>query len=88
MTLLSSRQDSSDPPRRIEKALDSDTAQAYLPGVVENMVRDTPFNPDEEHMGSSTFGNVTPATMIGPALPQDIEIDGAGGCRVRVGGRA
>jgi hypothetical protein len=88
MILLSSRQDSSDPPGRIEKTLDSDIAQAYLPGVVLDIVRDKPFNPDEEHMGSTTFGNVTPATMIGLALPQNIKIDRAGFGRVRVGGRA
>jgi hypothetical protein len=40
------------------------------------------FNPDEEPMGSTTFGNVTPA-MIGPALPQDIKINRAGFRRVR-----
>jgi hypothetical protein len=33
-------------------------------------------------MGSTTFGNVTPA-MIGPALPQDIKINRAGFRRVR-----
>jgi hypothetical protein len=33
-------------------------------------------------MGSTTFGNVTPA-MIGPALPQDIKINRAGFGRVR-----
>jgi hypothetical protein len=59
-----------------------------LPGVVLDIVRDKPFNPDEEHMGSTTFGNVTPATMIGLALPQNIKIDRAGFGRVRVGGRA
>jgi hypothetical protein len=86
--LLSSWQDSSDPPRRIEKVLDSGTGQAYLPIVVEDIVRDKPFNPNEEHMGSSTFGNVTPATMTGPALPPDIKIDRAGVGRVRSDGRA
>jgi hypothetical protein len=55
-----------------------------LPGVVEDIVRDKPFNPDEEHMGSSTFGNVIPAIMIGPALPQNIKINRAGSGRVRV----
>jgi hypothetical protein len=37
--------------------------------VVEDIVRDNPFNPNEEPMGSTTFGNATPAIMIGPALP-------------------
>ena len=59
-----------------------------MPGVVEDIVRDKPFNPDEKNMGSTTFGNVIPAIMIGLALPQDIEIGRAGSCRVRVGGRA
>ncbi|HEV7636283.1 MAG TPA: hypothetical protein VGO54_12690 [Bradyrhizobium sp.] len=35
-------------------------------------------------MGSTTFGNVTPASMTGPALPQNIRIDRAGLRRVRV----
>jgi hypothetical protein len=49
-------------------------------------VRDKPFNPDEEHMGSTTFGNVTPAIMIGLAMPQNINRAGLG--RVRGDGRA
>jgi hypothetical protein len=51
-------------------------------------VRDKPFNPDEEHMGSTTLGNVTPAIMIGPAMPQNIEINRAGMGRVRGDSRA
>jgi hypothetical protein len=51
-------------------------------------VRDKPFNPDEEHMGSTTFGNVTPAIMIGPAMPQNIKINRAGMGRVRGDSRA
>ena len=47
-----------------------------------------PFNPNEEHMGSTTFGNVTPAIVIGSALPQNIKIDRAGLGRVRGDGRA
>jgi hypothetical protein len=39
-------------------------------------------------MGSTTFGNVTPATMTGPAMPQDIKINRAGLGRVRSDGRA
>jgi hypothetical protein len=46
-------------------------------------VRDKPFNPNEEHMGSTTFGNVDPATIIGPAVPQHIKINRAGLRRVR-----
>ena len=49
-------------------------------------VRDKRFNPNEEHMGSTTFGNVTPST-IGPALPQNIRINRAGLGRVRGGDR-
>ena len=44
----------------------------------------TPFNPNEEHMGSTTVGNATPAIVIGSALPQDIKINRAGFRRVRV----
>jgi hypothetical protein len=45
-------------------------------------------NPDEEHMGSTTFGNVNPASMTGLALPQDIKIKRAGSGRVRGDGGA
>jgi hypothetical protein len=45
-------------------------------------------NPNEAHMGSTTFGNVTPAIVIGSALPQDIKINRAGFRRVRGDGRA
>jgi hypothetical protein len=38
-------------------------------------------------MGSTIFGNVTPAIMIGRAMPQDIKINRAGSGRVRVDGR-
>jgi hypothetical protein len=55
--------------------------------VFEHPVRDRPFNPNEEHMGSTTFGNVTPA-MIGPTLPQNIKVNRAGSGRVRGDGRA
>jgi hypothetical protein len=41
----------------------------------------------EQHMGSTTFGNVNPATMIGLAMPQDIRINRDGRGRVRVVGR-
>jgi len=50
----------------------------------EHPVRDRHFNPDEEHMGSTTFGNVNPATMTGLAMPQNIKINRAGLGRVRV----
>jgi hypothetical protein len=83
MILLSPREDIDDPPGRIEKMLDSDTGQAYLPIVSRAFVPDKSLNPNEEHMGSTTFGNVNPATMIGPAMPQDIRINRAGLRRVR-----
>ena len=51
-------------------------------------VRDKHFNPDEEHMGSTRYGNANPMTLIGLALPQDIEINRAGYVRVRGDGRA
>jgi hypothetical protein len=53
----------------------------------EHPVWDKHFNPDEEHMGSTPYGNANPITLIGLALPQDIEIGRDGSCRVRVGGR-
>jgi hypothetical protein len=46
------------------------------------------INPNEEHMGSTISGNVTPAIMTGPALPQDIKVNRAGFRRVRGDGRA
>jgi hypothetical protein len=45
------------------------------------------FNPNEEHMGSTPYGNANPMTLIGLALPQDVEIGRDGSGRVRVGGR-
>ena len=51
-------------------------------------VRDRHFNPDEEHMGSTPYGNANPMTLIGTALPQDIEISRAGYGRVRGDGHA
>jgi hypothetical protein len=54
----------------------------------EHPVRDRHFNPDEEHMGSTPYGNAHPMKLIGLALPQDIEISRAGYGRVRVGDRA
>ena len=66
--------------------LDSDKGQAYLPSVaVDIFVQDNSFNSNEEHMGSTSFGNVTPASMIGPALPQNINRAGSG--RVSSDGR-
>jgi hypothetical protein len=44
-------------------------------------------NPYEEIMGSTPYGNANPMTLIGPALPPNIEINRAGHGRVRVGGR-
>jgi hypothetical protein len=59
--------------------LDSDKGQAYLRNRCRgHCVRDKPFNPDEEPMGSATFGNATPVTMSGPAMPQNIKINRAG----------
>jgi hypothetical protein len=54
----------------------------------EHPVRGRHFNPDEEHMGSTPYGNANPMMVIGLALPQDIEISRAGYGRVRVGDRA
>jgi hypothetical protein len=39
-------------------------------------------------MDSTIFGNANSATMIEPALPQDIKINRDGSGRVRSGGRA
>jgi hypothetical protein len=53
-----------------------------LPNVAADIVRGQPFNPNEEPMGSTSFGSVTPAIMTGPALPQNINRAGFG--RVRM----
>jgi hypothetical protein len=37
-----------------------------------------PFNPDEEPMGSTSFGNVNPATRTGLAMPHINKINRAG----------
>jgi hypothetical protein len=42
------------------------------------------LNPNDEHMGSITFGNADPTMTIGPALPPDINRDGFGRVRVVV----
>jgi len=56
-----------------------------LPIVVAVIsVRDRFINPNEEPMGSTTSGIASPLATIGPALPQDIEINRAGLGRVRV----
>jgi hypothetical protein len=39
-------------------------------------------------MGSTPYGIARPVTTIGSALPQDIEINRAGSCRVRGDGHA
>jgi hypothetical protein len=39
-------------------------------------------------MGSTTFGNVTPAIMTGPAMPRNIKINRDGSGRVKGDGRA
>jgi hypothetical protein len=58
---------------------------------LEPIVQDKMFNPNEDHsrthMGSTTFGNANPATMIGLAMPQDIRINRDGCGRVGVVGR-
>jgi hypothetical protein len=59
---------------------------------VAHRCRGKSFNRNEETMGSTTFGNADPVTKVGPALPQDIEVNRAGlqqalG-RVRVDGSA
>ena len=60
-----------------------------MPIIVENASFETSlFNPNEEHMGSTTFGNANPMTAIGLAMPQYIKISRAGFGRVRVGDRA
>jgi hypothetical protein len=42
------------------------------------------LNPNDEHMGSTTFGSDGSTIVIGPAQPPDIEIDRDGLGRVRV----
>jgi hypothetical protein len=67
--------------------LDTSNGQEYVPIVWNNSSRPG-FNPNDEHMGSTTFGNANPMTTIGLAMPQDIKISRAGFGRVRVGDRA
>jgi hypothetical protein len=55
--------------------------------LLSRIIRSRQVNPNEEHMGSTTFGDVIPS-MIGPALPQNIRINRAGLGRVRGDGRA
>jgi hypothetical protein len=47
-------------------------------------VQDKTLNPNDEHMGSITFGSGGSTIATGPALPPDIEIDRDGLGRVRV----
>lgn len=47
-------------------------------------VQDKTLNPNDEHMGSITFGNADPTIAIGAALPPDIKINRDGFGRVRV----
>ncbi len=68
-------------PGGYRKSLDTVKGQAYVPIVV---LKDRHFNPDEEHMGSTPYGNANPMTLIGTALPQETEIGRAGNGRVRV----
>ena len=58
-----------------------------MPSIVEDIVRDKPFNPNEEHMGSTIFGNATPTIVIGLARAQNIKINRASFRRVRGDGR-
>jgi hypothetical protein len=78
-------------PAGYRKSLDTMKGRAYVPIVVWNICSRQGFNPNDEHfeqhMGSTTFGNANPATMIGLAMPQDIRINRDGCGRVRVVGR-
>jgi hypothetical protein len=67
--------------------LDFDPRQAYLHdcGYCERCFQDR-VQPDERAMGSTPYGNATPAKSIGAALPPQIEIDRDGGSRAGVGG--
>jgi hypothetical protein len=79
MSLLFSSEDS---------PLDGDTARAYLPIAVEDTAFETDLSTlNEKPMGSIRFGIADPMATIGPALPQDIEINRAGPGRVRSDGR-
>jgi hypothetical protein len=78
-------------PAGYRKSLDTVKGQAYVPIVVWNICSRQGFTLTtsilELHMGSTTFGNANPATMIGLTMPQDIKIDRDGCGRVRVVGR-
>lgn len=43
---------------------------------------------NQEHMGSTIFGNAIPGMISGFAMPQDKEIGRDGSSRVGIGGRA
>ena len=69
--------------------LDTGEGRAYWPIAVRNIPFGTGIpTPDEKHMGSTPYGDANPMTLIGLALPQDIEIGRDGSGRVRVGGRS
>ena len=53
-----------------------------MPVIVWDLSFETDLSTNEEHMGSTTFGNVNPA-MTGLAVPQNIKINRAGFRRVR-----
>jgi hypothetical protein len=53
----------------------------------EHQVRDEHSTLDEEHMGSTPYGNASPMTLVRLALPQDMKIGRDGSGRVGVGGR-
>jgi hypothetical protein len=68
--------------------LDTGKGQAYSPTAVRRIPFRTSISTlDEEHMGSTPYGNANPMTLIGLAMPQDIETGRDGSGRVRVGGR-
>jgi hypothetical protein len=46
------------------------------------------FNLIKEHMGSSRYGIAGSARLTGPALPQHMKAERAGGSRVEICGRS
>ena len=64
--------------------LDTARERAYRPSLFGTSRSGQTLNPNDEHMGSITFGNANPTIAIGPALPPDIKINRDGSGRVRV----
>jgi hypothetical protein len=83
--LLSSWEDWHDPPMGMRNNLTPFHAVTISPAKRrESDGLPAQVQPNDEHMGSITFGSANPTIAIGPALPPDIKINRDGFGRVRV----